>query len=156
MRKKLAHILDRFPNKLREDLIPLLSDIQSEFGYLPQDAIVEVSKYLSISLNKVYGVATFYDTFWFSPKGKFHIKVCNGTACKIENSTLVISEIEKQLKINAGHTDSEGNFSLEIVSCLGGCAQAPVMEINQEFHIRIKISELKYILAQCNAKAEMI
>jgi len=134
MQFALENLFEKFPNRNRDDLIPLLQEVQNQVGYLSADAINQVAKYLSISENKVYGVATFYDNFWFSPRGHFHVRVCNGTACHVCGTSFLLTELIKQLEINTGQTSKDGLFSLEVVSCMGGCALAPVVEINGEYY----------------------
>ncbi|TVQ89046.1 MAG: NAD(P)H-dependent oxidoreductase subunit E [Bacteroidetes bacterium] len=146
MDSKLTSIFARFPNKQRDDLIPMLHEIQDKYGFLSEDLIVEAGKYLNISVNKIYGVATFYDNFRFGPRGKFHIRLCHGTACHVAGSSNILSEIEKQLKISNGETDKYGLFSLEIVSCIGACGLAPLIEINDEYHANLTLDSLKNIL----------
>ncbi|MBW6479613.1 MAG: NAD(P)H-dependent oxidoreductase subunit E [Bacteroidales bacterium] len=146
MDPKLSSIFESFPNKQRDDLIPLLHKIQDQFGFLSEELIIEVGKYLDISVNKIYGVATFYDNFHFGPRGKFHIRLCNGTACHVTGSSYILSELEKQLKITDGETDKSGLFSLEVVSCIGACGLAPLIEINDEYFTRLTPESLKEIL----------
>jgi NADH-quinone oxidoreductase E subunit len=145
---KLSQIFGLFPNKKRDDLIPLLQKLQENYGYLSESLIIEVGKYLDISINKIYGVATFYDNFRFGPTGKYHIRLCHGTACHVSGSTTILNEIEKQLKIRNGETDKNGVFSLEVVSCIGACGLAPLIQINDEFHASLTIESLKNILDQ--------
>ncbi len=130
MDTKLSTIFHLFPNKQRDDLIPLLQKLQENYGYLSEELIIEVGKYLNISINKIYGVATFYDNFRFVPKGKYHIRLCHGTACHVSGAVTILSEIEKQLKIQNGETDKNGIFSLEVVSCIGACGLAPLIQVN--------------------------
>lgn len=146
MDDKLSSIFARFPNKQRDDLIPLLHEIQDKYGFLSEDLIIETGKYLNISVNKIYGVATFYDNFRFGPRGKFHIRLCHGTACHVAGSANILSEIEKRLKISNGETDKNGLFSLEIVSCIGACGLAPLIEVNDEYHTNLTLDSLKNIL----------
>ncbi len=146
MDTKLSSIFEGFPNKQRDDLIPLLHKIQDQYGFLSEELIIEVGKYLDISVNKIYGVATFYDNFHFGPRGKFHIRLCHGTACHVAGSSNILSELEKQLKISNGETDKRGLFSLEVVSCIGACGLAPLIEINNEYFTRLTSDSLKEIL----------
>jgi len=152
--KILEAILQKFPNRHREDLIPLLHEIQDEMGYLSPEAIAVVSQYLTISANKIYGVATFYDNFRFEPVGRYHVRVCNGTACKVAGSSLLIQELQKQLKIVSGQTDQQGLFSLEVVSCLGACGLAPIIEINGTFYTGMNPARLQSVLHQLQAKEQ--
>lgn len=149
-------ILDRFPNKQREDLIPLLQDIQDEFGFLSEDIINRVGVYLSISVNKIYGVATFYDNFRFGPTGKYHVRLCHGTACHVAGSSTFIQELEKHLKIKPGETDKEGLFSLEVVSCVGACGLAPIIDINGEYFTRLTTDTLNDLLLSFRKKDQDI
>lgn len=149
-------ILERFPNKQREDLIPILQEIQDEFGFLSEEIIYRVGQYLSISVNKIYGVATFYDNFRFGPSGKYHIRLCHGTACHVAGSSTFIDELEKLLKIKPGETDKEGLFSLEVVSCIGACGLAPIIEINGEYFTRLSPNNLNDIIQSFRAKDQDI
>jgi NADH:ubiquinone oxidoreductase subunit E len=156
MQPSIEPILDRFPNKQREDLIPLLQKIQDEFGFLSEEIITRVGTYLSISVNKIYGVATFYDNFRFGPVGRYHIRLCHGTACHVAGSTTLLQELEKQLKIKSGETDKTGLFSLEVVSCVGACGLAPLIEINGEYFTGLTLPKLKDVLNSIRAKDQTI
>lgn len=153
MDNQLQSIFDRFPNRQRDDLIPLLHVIQDQYGYLSEELIIEVGKYLQISVNKIFGVATFYDNFRFGPKGKYHIRLCHGTACHVAGSATILSELEKQLKIKNGETDKSGMFSLEVVSCIGACGLAPLIEINDEYYTALSVNSLRSILDQIRENA---
>lgn len=146
MDNTLASIFALFPNKQRDDLIPLLHALQDSYGFLSEELIIEVGAYLDISVNKIFGVATFYDNFRFGPRGKFHIRLCHGTACHVAGSSTILTELEKQLKISHGQTDKNGLFSLEVVSCIGACGLAPLIEINGEYFAGITMPKLKEIL----------
>lgn len=145
MDKHLQAIFEIFPNRQRDDLIPMLHEIQNHYGFLSQDLILEVAHYLDISVNKIFGVATFYDNFRFGPKGKYHIKLCHGTACHVAGASTVLAELEKRLKIKNGETDKAGLFSLEVVSCIGACGLAPLIEINDEYFTHLTADSLKHI-----------
>ncbi|TVQ14206.1 MAG: NAD(P)H-dependent oxidoreductase subunit E [Bacteroidetes bacterium] len=146
MDKQLLSIFELFPNRQRDDLIPMLHKIQDQFGFLSEELIIEVGKYLDISVNKIFGVATFYDNFRFGPRGKYHIRLCHGTACHVAGSTTILAELEKRLKIKNGETDKNGLFSLEVVSCIGACGLAPLIEINEEYHTSLTVDSVKNIL----------
>ncbi len=156
MQPSIEPILEKFPNKQREDLIPLLQKIQDEFGFLSEEIITRVGAYLSISVNKIYGVATFYDNFRFGPVGRYHIRLCQGTACHVAGSTTLLQELEKQLKIKSGETDKEGLFSLEVVSCVGACGLAPLIEINGEYFTGLTLSKLTDILNSIREKDQTV
>ena len=153
MAEELVVIIRKYKQGRREDLIPLLQELQVGFGYLSEEAIVKVGSYLGLSTTKIYGLATFYDQFRFIPSGKIHIRICNGTSCFMNGSQAVIDKFKEELKLSPRQTTRNGNFSFEIVSCMGGCYHGPVILVNGEYHVRIRpeqvpdlISKMKYIL----------
>jgi NADH-quinone oxidoreductase E subunit len=139
-------ILVKYPLNSKENLIPILQEIQKEQGYLSGDSLLFVSKHLNVPINQIFGVATFYDQFHFQKKGSFHIQVCEGTTCHVNQSSALLSEIEKTLKIKAGQTTRDGKFSIEVVSCLGACSQSPVMCINGNYYSQLSKDSLTKIL----------
>jgi len=153
MAADIDNILGKYRQGRREELIPLLQEIQSVFGYISEDAIVRVGSHLGLSTTKIYGLATFYDQFRFFPAGKIHIKLCNGTSCYMNGSKAVADRFREELRIEPGQTTRNGNFSLETVTCMGGCYHGPVIMINGEHHIHVQpeqvpelIKRLKYII----------
>lgn len=137
----------------KDQLIPLLQEIQSAKGHLSNESLQEVSRRLEIPINKIYGVATFYDQFRFRDKGRFHFRVCCGTACHVFRSSTFLAELEKLLHIKAGETGKDGKFSLEVVACLGACNKAPVLAINDTFYSDITPSSLPKIILSLKEKA---
>ncbi|MGK9475460.1 NADH-quinone oxidoreductase subunit NuoE [Melioribacter sp. OK-6-Me] len=116
-------------------LIPILQAVQNEYRYLPEEILHFISTSLGISPAKVYGVATFYSHFALEPKGKYVIKVCDGTACHVKKSEAIIQAIEKKLGLTSSKkTTDDMLFTLETVSCLGACGLAPVVVVNEEVH----------------------
>ena len=153
MAEDLDTILKKYKQGRREDLIPLLQEIQTENGYLSEEAIVKVGSHLGLSTTKIFGLATFYDQFRFVPEGKIHIRICNGTSCFMTGSQAVINKFREELKIEPGQTTRNGNFSFEVVTCMGGCHHGPVIMINGDYttHVRSEqvpelIRRLKYII----------
>lgn len=146
MEKVIAGILEKYPVNTRENLIRILQEIQHEVGHLTNDSLQFVSRHLNLPLNRIYGVATFYDQFHFINKGKFQIKICEGTACHIDQSSTILEQIEKYLKIKAGQTTRDGKFSIELVSCLGACSQSPVISINGKLYSGLTKESLIKIL----------
>jgi len=146
-------ITDRFRNKQRRDLIPLLLAIQKETGTISEEAVSRISEQFNIPVSKVYGVASFFDELCFEPRGKFVIKVCKGTNCHLYHSENITHEIEKQLRIKPGETTRDGIFSLEEVNCLGGCDISPVIKINDEVHAGVSANLVKDILEDYITKA---
>ncbi len=110
--------------------------------------LIELSEYLDMPLSKLYSMATFYKALSLIPKGKNIIKVCDGTACHIRSSKSLLDEIEKTLGIKPGETTKDGKFSLETVNCLGSCAIAPVMVINDKYYGKLTPSMLREILKE--------
>jgi NADH-quinone oxidoreductase subunit E len=116
------------------DLIAILQEAQEKFGYLPPEVMQRVAKFLHLTDNKVYGVATFYAQFSFVPTGRKRITVCRGTACHVRGGARILREVEKRLGIKPGETTEDMEYSLETVACIGACALAPTMRIGNETH----------------------
>ncbi|MDN5300636.1 MAG: iron-hydrogenase subunit gamma [Thermoanaerobacteraceae bacterium] len=140
-------ILQNYPREQRY-LLAILQDIQRHYNYLPRKSLDMVRDYLDIPLSKLYSMATFYRALSLKPKGKYVIKVCDGTACHIKSSQSIIDEIKKILNIGSGDTTRDGKFSLEMVNCLGSCAASPVMVINDRFFGKVAPSMVKDILSE--------
>lgn len=145
-------ILARHPNASRDALIPLLQEVQEAQGFLSKDAVVRISEHLSLPASKIYGVATFYNQFRFTPKGKYHFMVCRGTACHVKGSLRVLETLMKQLKLKPGQTSRDRLFSIEVVACMGACGLAPVVNLNGEFHAKCTPKRLAQIVAECREK----
>ena len=132
--KKTDEIIEHYGRKA-SSLIPIMQDIQTEYRYLPGELLTYVASQIGVTEAKAYSVATFYENFSFEPKGKYVIKVCDGTACHVRKSVPVREAIMKELGLNAKkHTTDDMMFTIEIVSCLGACGLAPVMMVNDDVH----------------------
>lgn len=142
----IKDIFIKYPEAGRDNLIPILQDIQNVEGFLSKESIVEVGSYLNMPSSKIFGVATFYNQFRFQPNGKYHIQVCRGTACHVLGSATVLQEMEKQLKVKAGETTRDGLFSIEVVACIGACGLAPVISVNGEFYAKVNANSLAEII----------
>lgn len=129
-------VLSKYDRR-RENLIPILQDVQEEMGFLSEDAVNRIAEFLDLSANDVFGVATFYAQFRFHPPGKHHVKVCQGTACHVRGGLLILEAVVRKLGINPGETTEDLNFSLERVACFGSCALAPVVVIDDKVHARL-------------------
>ena len=147
-------IFNKYGQQSADDLIPILQDIQAKNGFLSESSVREVADFLKLPASRIYGVATFYNQFRFSPVGKYHISVCRGTACHVLGSATVLQEIEKTLKIKAGSTSRDGLFSIEVVACIGACGLAPVISINGEFHAKVTTESLKGIIEEYRKKED--
>ena len=132
-----------------EDLIPMLQECQRELGYLPEWALLEISRRTGLGSAKVFGVATFYAQFRLHPIGDHIIRVCRGTACHVRGSNRILKEIESRLKVAPGETTPDRRFTLETVACFGSCALAPVLVVNDAVHGRMNPSKAMGILDQC-------
>lgn len=114
-------------------VIAVMQDIQREYHYLPEDTLVYIAEKLHLSQAKIYGVATFYENFSLKPKGKYIIKVCDGTACHVRKSVPILEEFRKILGVTAENPTTEDRiFTVETVSCLGACGLAPVCTVNDK------------------------
>jgi NADH-quinone oxidoreductase subunit E len=139
-------ILKKYKQGKREDLIPLLQEIQNDMGHISEEAIVKLGSFLGLSTTKIYGLATFYDKFRFIPIGKISIKVCHGTSCFLNGSQAIISKLREETGINPGQTTRDGLVSYEIVSCMGGCNNGPLVNVNGEYITRIRPEQIPDIL----------
>ena len=151
---QIGKILDRYPGARRDKLIPILQEIQDNYGYLNEESIKRIGKHLKLPTSKIYGIATFYNQFSFIPRGKNHIRICHGSGCHVNGAAKLIREIEKLLQLKNGDTTRDGNFSLEVVPCLGACSRSPVVEINNEFHSYTDVSGLRKIIEALGRKTE--
>jgi NADH-quinone oxidoreductase subunit E len=128
------------------DLIPVLQRIQEADGYLCAGAMREIARWLKVSENEVYGVATFYAQFRFSPPGKHHIKACLGTACHVKGGEQMLHVLERRLGIGPGETTADREYDLERVACLGCCALAPVVTIDDRTYSQMSVLKLQRLL----------
>ena len=115
-------------------LIPLLHDIQREFGYIPPDAIPRIASALKLFPSQVQGVITFYEQFYTSPRGKNVVRVCRGTACHVRGGRTILKLVKEQLGLEEGETTPDYEYTLETVACIGVCALAPNLVVNKETH----------------------
>jgi NADH-quinone oxidoreductase subunit E len=130
----------------RQNLIPLLQEVQEKLGYLSPQVILQVSSRLGLSPAEVYGVATFYSQFRFHPPGRHCLKVCQGTACHVRGSGLFLDTLMRKLGIKPGETTADREYSLERVMCLGSCALAPVVVCDEQVHGRVTQRKLDGLL----------
>lgn len=132
--ERVCRILDSFGRNPAK-LIPILQQVQEEYRYLPQEVLIYVATSLGLSPARVYGVATFYAHFTLEPKGKYIIRMCDGTACHVKKSIPILEALQKRLGLtDRQKTSADLRFTLETVSCLGACGLAPVMVINDDVH----------------------
>jgi len=145
--KQLDKILSRYKGD-KGDLIPILQEAQESFGYLPEEAMQRIAKFLRLSESTVYGVGTFYAQFKFTPTGRSLVKICRGTACHVRGAERILSEVEKQLGIKPGETSADLSHSLETIACFGSCALAPVVVVDKDVYGRMTPTKVGQVLAK--------
>ena len=145
--KEVQEILKKY-STTKGAVIPILQDIQAKFGYLPEKALITASKILKVPLSRIYGVITFYAQFYLMPKGKHVIKPCQGTACYVRGGQLVLKTLEDTLGIESGATTPDLKYSLESVACLGACALAPVMVVDEKYYEKMTPTKISKILKE--------
>ena len=138
----MSKVLDTFRGE-EEELIPILQDIQERFGYLPKEAMFDVSKFLGVPESRVYAVASFYAQFRFKPMGKNTVSVCRGTACHVKGAPRILDEFKRVLGIDENETTEDQEYTLETVACLGCCALAPCATINDEVAANLTPKKVK-------------
>lgn len=153
--EKVCQILEKHdydPTKL----IPILQQVQDEYRYLPEEVLNYVATSLGLPPARVYGVATFYAHFTLHPKGKYLVKLCDGTACHVKKSIPILEALRKKLNLSeAAPTTPDMLFTVETVSCLGACGLAPVMVVNEDVHGQVTpekaVSVIEGIIAEQEA-----
>ena len=130
----------------KDNLIPILNEVQEKYGYIPKQAQLEISNYLNIPMAEVYGVVTFYSRFTLEPKGKYNISVCLGTACYVKGSQKILDRLKEKLQIEEGKTTPDGKFSIDTTRCVGACGIAPVFTVNDEVYGKATVKKLDEVL----------
>ena len=151
---KVAEICQGHDKPGSEGLIPILQEIQDSFGYLPSEILMEVSDYTKIPASQIYGVATFYEQFHLEPRGKHIIKCCRGTACHVRRGSELIDAIKNELGVEEGQTTEDMKFTFETVACLGTCALAPVMMIDDKYYGKMDAKQVKKNINQLRSAIE--
>jgi NADH:ubiquinone oxidoreductase subunit E len=152
-KEQLDDILSQY-NRNRDNLIPILQEVQQRFGYLPEEAMQGIADFLRLSNSTVYSVSTFYAQFKFTPTGKRTVKVCRGTACHVRGGASLLRDIERRLGIKPGETTEDLEYTLETVACVGACALAPLMIINDEVYGRMTTTDVGKALGNYRADKE--
>lgn len=130
-------------------IISIMQEVQKEYRYLPEEALRYIAKKLNISEAKVYGVATFYENFSLEPKGKYVVKICNGTACHVRKSEPILNEFRNELGLSETKvTTDDMAFTVETVSCLGACGLAPVCTVNDKVYPSMTPEKAKDLIKQ--------
>jgi len=151
--EELAEIL-ALCERDRGRLIPILQRVQDAFGYLPKEALLEVASYLGMTDVQIYGVASFYNHFRFTPLGKHPIQMCMGTACHMVGGRLVLEALERALDIEVGGITEDRELSLDRVACIGCCGLAPVMVIGEKIYPKMSPAKVDEALVNLKIKAQ--
>lgn len=147
MVEELAEILRPYKGE-RGTLIPVLQKVQENLGYLSQESVSEIAKFLKVAESEIFGVASFYAQFRFTRPGEHSVKVCLGTACHVRGGVRIMDTMQRELKVEPGGTTEDYKFSLERVACFGSCALAPVVVIDDKVYGRMTTTKAKEILDQ--------
>ena len=153
--KQITEIVNRYKGE-GTPLMMILSDIQKEYGYIPLEVQELVSLLTGIPVSEIYGVVTFYSFFSLTPKGKYVVGVCLGTACYVKGSQLVLDKFEELLGIKPGETTPDGLFTLDALRCVGACAIAPAVSINGKVHPMVQVSRVEKIISDIRRKEEEV
>ena len=145
--KKLLEVIEANKND-KSRLIAVMQEAQDIYGYLPMEVQEIISEGMEIPMEKIFGVATFYAQFSLSPKGKYNISVCLGTACYVKGAQQLVDKLEECLGIAAGECTEDGKYSLEACRCIGACGLAPVLTVNEDVYGRLVADDIPGILAK--------
>ena len=148
---KINEICDRYKEE-PTPLIMILSDIQREYGYIPLEVQVLVSKNTGISVAEIYGVVTFYSFFSLKPKGKYVVSCCLGTACYVKGAQQVIDKFSEILGVKPGETTADGMFTIDALRCIGACAMAPAVTINGKVYPKVAVTAVPQIINELRAE----
>ena len=140
--KDMDTILEQYPAK-PEYLIFLLQDIQSSYGYISQESMQQACDHAGVPLTQAYSVATFYQSFRLDPSGEHEVRVCLGTACHLKGGQRIVEELERRLNVEAGGTTADMRFTLNTVNCVGACALAPVVVVDEDYHANTTARKLE-------------
>ena len=149
--KLITEIVERYKDEPTPTMM-ILEDIQKEYGYIPIEVQELVSKLTGTPVSEIYGVVTFYSFFSMTPKGKYVIGVCLGTACYVKGAQLVLDKFSEILGIKPGQTTEDGLFTIDVLRCIGACAIAPAVSINGKIYPQCKVDNVKNIIEEYRKK----
>jgi len=142
MKEDLQEIFSEYQGR-QSEIIPILQKIQNTYGYIPEHAMQDISRFTHVPESEIYGVATFYAQFRFTPRGEKHSMVCQGTACHVNGAPKILEEVEIALGIKAGETTDDLEYSLETVACIGACSLAPALMINDKVEAKLNSKKVR-------------
>lgn len=154
MEDHIQNLFEKYDGK-RHEIIPILQDVQNSHGYLTKEAMQEISTFTKVPASSIFAIATFYAQFRFEPIGRNHIMVCRGTACHVRGAQTILEEISDELGLEGEGTTPDLEYTLETVACIGCCALAPVITINEEVHgdlTKKKVHKLLEIEGKTNGR----
>ena len=151
--EKLIAVIDKYKG-VQGAMMPILQEAQGIYGYLPIEVQKIIADRTGVSLEEIYGIASFYAQFKLNPDGEVAVAVCLGTACYVKGSGEIIEEVSKQLNVPVGSTSPDGKYSLEATRCIGACGLAPVMTVNGEVFGRLTKDKISGILAKVRVPLE--
>lgn len=153
MEERLEAVFASFKGE-KNELIPLLQEVQEELGYLPDEAMHQVARFLRLPESKVFGVATFYARFHLQPRGRHIIRLCCGTACHVRGARKVSDRVKEVLEVDVGQTTGDQKYTFEQVACIGACGLAPVMTVDEKTFGKLTPDRAKEILTSYGESAE--
>lgn len=142
---RVDEIIEQTPNK-KGALIPVLQKVQKVYGYVPEESIERIADGLHVYPADVYGVLTFYSQFKLKPRGEYIVRVCAGTACHVKGSARIAEDLITKLHVAVGDTTEDKKFTLETVACVGACALAPVVIVNEDVHAKMTSDETRKMI----------
>ena len=147
MEATLQAILSEFDGK-QEEIIPILQKVQEAYTYLPEDSMNQIARFIQVPASRVFGVATFYAQFRFTPTGKNIVSICRGTACHVRGAPAILEEATAVLGLEGEGTTEDLEYTVETVACIGCCALAPCVTINEEVHGNLNKKQVRTLLAK--------
>jgi len=148
MANSIQSIIENYEPRDKSNLIKILQEVQRKEGYITPDAVEKISSHLWISRSQIFGVASFYAQFKFNPPGRHSIKICLGTACHVQGGDFLLNALQSEIGISPNETTEDGRFDLERVACLGCCALAPVVMVDDIIYSNMSVIKLKEILSK--------
>jgi NADH-quinone oxidoreductase subunit E len=142
MEARLNTILSSYQGN-QSELIPILQQVQKDYGYLPEQEMLDIAKFTRVPESRVYAVASFYAQFRFTPIGRNRVSVCRGTACHVRGAQRVLEEVERRIHVKEGETSEDLEYTLETVACIGCCALAPCMVVNDKVESKVTTKKVK-------------
>jgi NADH-quinone oxidoreductase subunit E len=146
---KVDEVIGRY-EKSEESILAILQDFQREFRYVPEEGMKRLAEVLKVPESRIYAMGTFYKALSLEPRGKHTVKVCMGTACHLKGANQILEAIERGFSVKRNHTTKDMLFTIESVNCVGACAMAPVVVVDEDYHGHARSSKVVDILKKYN------